>query len=1364
MTDTVSSAGRRPLEELLQSLSRQSANTTSLGGAFEYVTDLALWSSPEFGARIQHIWRWEDWHGAQGRDLGIDRVVQTTDGELWAVQAKGYGSSTSVTFAGNGGIATFLAAAGTGQFAMQLVVTSSDRVADNARKIAARQSVPTRILDRSWLESLDVDWPADLGALRRAVDAATGGDGPARDALAAGRHQLASHQGTAVHDVVASFAEQSEDAARAKLLMPCGTGKTLTCHAVAEEIGARQVLVLVPSLSLLAQTMRAWQMQSQGQLRVIAVCSDESVVAKSADEIVVAPSELLAPVTTDAHTLAGFLSEHDLQPAVREWPTVVFCTYHSSPVVAAAQRSTPHAFDLVVADEAHYLAGKVSPAFATVLDDAKIKARRRLFATATPRIISTKLKDTLAKDGRDHDVISMDNPAVFGPVAHELRFSQALADKLLTDYQVLILGVDDADIAAMIEQRNLLVLNGTDDEVTTDAATLSAAVATYRTITEHGARRMVSYHSRIAGAEEFARLLTALPPALPTNLTAVQVTAHSVKGTMPAGARRQILNRLTVGTTRSSSPSACVVANARCLTEGVDIPTLDGIIFVDPRRSRIDVVQSVGRAIRRADNKTRGLVVIPVSLHRNQDAETALAGSAFAGVWDVLGALRDHDDTLAEEFDALRTALGRRGTIDRGSLGKIVLDLPVWAGPEFAQAVRLKMVEHTSSSFRYNLGLLQAFADREGHARVPTGHTEAGVKLGNWVASQRSNKDHLTADRREMLEAVPGWTWTPLADAWAASLAAAQAFAAREGHSRVPVEHVEGEIKLGTWVVIQRTAKDRMAPERRALLEALPGWSWDMREDTWADSYSALVSFVQREGHARVPQSHVESGINLGTWVAVQRRNKDTLSPARREQLEELAEWSWDPLADAWNRNFTALTAFIDREGHANVPNKHVEGDTNLGKWVTVQRQNKDTLPPDRRAKLEALPGWSWDARAALWSQKHAALLRFVQREGHARVPQGHLENDIKLGSWVREQRGNKDRLTPARRERLEAVPGWSWDPYADAWNRSYALLVKYAEREGHALVPKDYKEDGMKLGSWVIEQRTNRQKISAERCAQLEAIPGWSWNSIADAWARKFAVLQAFADRQGHARVPVEHEETGIKLGSWVRTQRKNREKLTPDQRALLEALPGWTWNSPHTGAWEQNFAALQSFTGREGHARVPSGHREGDINLGGWVALQRSSKDQMPPERRARLEATSGWSWKPLADAWERSIEAARTFAEREGHTRVPQGHVENGVNLGSWVGVQRGKKHHLSIKRRTQLEALPGWSWDPHADTWAHKLAAIHAFTDREGHPRVPYTHTEVDIALGTWVYDQRKKRDRLTDEQRAQLEALPGWTWA
>jgi hypothetical protein len=689
----------------------------------------------------------------------------------------------------------------------------------------------------------------------------------------------------------------------------------------------------------------------------------------------------------------------------------------------------------------------------------------------------------------------------------------------------------------------------------------------YRTVTEHDAARLVSYHSRVSGAEKFARLLTAIPECLPPLLRTKHLSAYAVKGTMPTGKRRQILKRLVFDTTRAES--ACLVANARCLTEGVDIPTLDGVIFVDPRRSRIDVVQSVGRAIRLAENKTRGLVVIPVSLNRDDDAESALSSSAFSRVWEVLGALRDHDDNLAEELDGLRTALGRRGKFERGALPKVLLDLPVWASAEFADAIRLKMVERTTSSFYYNLGLLQAFAAREGHARVPSDHVEDGINLGRWVITQRQfkSKNRLSDHRRAQLEALPGWSWDSRADMWAENLLALKNFAKREGHASVRADHIEDDFPLGDWVHTQRKNRKALTAERIAQLEDIPGWTWNHRGDRWNQCYAAFKKFVDRNADIRVPKGSTQDGVNLYSWVNEQRANKDTLSPERREQLEALPGWSWRVKAEAWDQKFGLLRCFVEREGHARVPYSHLEsrvalGRVALGQWVKAQRGKKETLTAERRAKLEALPGWTWNSRAHGWAEKLALLHNFVQREGHARVPYNHVESGFELGHWAADQRKKSKTMTAERRAQLEALPGWSWDRYPDQeWNQSYGVLKTFAEREGHARVSQRHTESGIRLGVWVTGQRASKETLTAERRAKLEALPGWTWDPRGDDWDRGYAALKAFADREGHAGAPQGHREDGVNLHNWVIVQRRNESKLTPQRREQLEALPGWIW-----------------------------------------------------------------------------------------------------------------------------------------------------------------------------------------------------------
>ena len=590
-------------------------------------------------------------------------------------------------------------------------------------------------------------------------------------------------------------------------------------------------------------------------------------------------------------------------------------------------------------------------------------------------------------------------------------------------------------------------------------------------------------------------------------------------------------------------------------------------------------------------------------------------------------------------------------------------------------------------------------------------------------------------------------------------------FVAEHGHSNVPFPYMVGEYNLRSWVATQRGLYKRgeLSEERVRELEELPGWVWDILEDNWTRHYEGLKKFAEREGHARTPQRYIEEGLKLGQWVVVQRRNRDEMTPERRELLQALPGWSWDPYTDRWEKAYSVLAKFVEREGNARVHKEHVEDGVRLGEWVIDQRVKRNKLTDDQRSRLESLPGWSWDARSDLWNRKFALLQQFEKREGHALVPQGHIEDGIKLGTWVNEQRQRKDEISAERRALLESVPGWTWDPYSESWERSYRALMSFADRERHCLVPKGHVENGVKLGGWVTEQRANRDAMRPERRSRLEAVPGWSWNSVEDSWMQHLELLRSYAAREGDANVPVDYVEEGLKLGQWTRLRRREHKKLSAERQALLEAIPGWFWGRKADYTWEQRIALLNKFVERKGHSRVPDKHVEDGIKLGSWVREQRTHRDNLSEQRRARLQALPGWSWGLTEDSWEEKYEAVKMFAARVGHARVPQNHREDGLSIGSWVGVQRDKRDELTPEQRTRLETLPGWSWKPHEDRWQRAYELVRQFGEREGHTRVPDRLVEDGVNIGSWVLTQRMNRDKVSADRKKLLEALPGWVW-
>lgn len=796
------------------------------GRAFEELVAWYLRNAPEYRALFADVWLWRDWPGRWGADAGIDIVARTFSGQLWAVQAKAYDPDHVIR---RRDIDSFLVESSRDVFVFRLLVASTDLLSRTAARTVHDQSTPVGLKLRSQLLVEDLAWPETL-------------DGLGSDS-AVGRKRPEPHQLEAIASVVSGLAKSD----RGQLLMACGTGKTLTGMWVDEALGARRSLVLVPTLSLLGQTLRAWAAESAERFSYLSVCSDASVAPRE-DAFISHASDLGIPVTTDAGVVARFLGPGDDK-------RVIFATYQSSRVVADAQLDTgAGSLDLVIADEAHRCAGAGDGPFATVLSDAKVKAKRRLFMTATPRYVAAKAK--AAADERDFPVASMDDAAIFGPVLHRLSFADAIERGLLADYQVVVIGVGgDRTYSDYVATRALVARDG---DAVADAATLAAQIGLLKAMARFDLCRVLSFHSRVAAASAFAVELPDIARWLPENdRPAGALWARHVDGTMSAGVRDRELLRL-----RDASPETRgVLANVRCLGEGVDVPSIDAVAFMEPRSSVVDIIQAVGRAIRRADAKDEGTIIVPVFVQEGEDTEHALASSTFKPVWDVVRALRAHDEQLAEILDASRRRVGRTG-VTPGIPEKVkVMDIPATVGADFAEAFAARLVETTTSSWEHGFGILERYVAREGSATTITKNEVVdGYALGHWVARQRARLRHerwpLSAERRRRLEEIPGWRWNKHDLSWERGFQALQRYVSDHGHARVPVEYVnEDGLALGYWVRRQRGKRagkreGRLTQEQVDFLNTVPGWIWDARTAQWEDGYAALTQFVLREGHA----------------------------------------------------------------------------------------------------------------------------------------------------------------------------------------------------------------------------------------------------------------------------------------------------------------------------------------------------------------------------------------------------------------------------------------------------------------------------------------------------------------------------------
>jgi superfamily II DNA or RNA helicase len=960
-----------------------------------------LLNSPMYGLLLKRVWLWEDWPGRWGRDAGIDLVAETHDGECWAIQAKAYAPTTSVTKAD---VDSFLSESARDVFSFRLLIATTDRIGHNARQVLGGQSIPASVRLLGDLAAEPIHWPASIYDLSV----------QARPPSTPRAHQT---------EALEAIERHLSRGGRGRVVMACGTGKTFVQLWAHERLKSQRTLVLVPSLFLVQQSVQEWTANRSRPFEFLAVCSDETVVDR--DSFVSDVTELGLPVTTDPKQIRRFLEGGG--------DRVIFSTYQSSRQIAMAMRGTELRFDLILADEAHRLAGTVSRDFAAALRDEDISARRRVFFTATPRYLTGKLRGSGAES--DLEVASMDDESMFGPEIHRLSFGEAIARELLSDYRVVVVGVSDTEVFRLAEQGALVTFEGK----ATDARSLAREVGLAKAMHRFALRRVISFHSRVQASRRFSDDLASVIPHLPSHQSPQgRLVFDYVSGEMATGDRRRRINRLR----NVAEGEYALLANARCLSEGVDVPSIDGVAFVDPRRSQIDIIQAVGRAIRLSPDKTLGTIVIPVLIPEGSDEEAVLSDSAFEPVWAVVRALRDYDEELAEQLDAARRKLGLERRLTRANLPpKLILDLPTGiVGPTFMDAFTARVVERTTSSWEEGFAQAQAYAAENRDALVPDRFLTAdGFQLGKWVGNQRVRRQTLSPDHRKRLEALRGWQWDVNATLWEKAFAHLLAFVQRTGHALVSTSFATADgFKLGLWVSGQRAAyaKGVLTPNRFARLNELKGWEWDAQVAWWEEGFAQLQAFAERERHARVPgTSRTGDGYRLGQWVAVQRVNhgKGVLSPERAKRLEEITGWEWDGRAAWWEEGFAQLQAFAEREGHARVPGTSRTGDGyRLGQWVSNQRAAyaRGLLKPERVGRLEAIAGWEWNVRAAAWEEGFAHLLVFVERVGDGRVAvELKADDGYPLGQWARVQRRavRPGKITEERRRRLDSVPGWSW-------------------------------------------------------------------------------------------------------------------------------------------------------------------------------------------------------------------------------------------------------------------------------------------------------------------------------------------------
>ena len=657
---STNASSKSALDALLDEYHARARSEREKGTLFEELTRQFLLHDARFAHQFKEIYLWSEWPERRTGDTGIDLVAIPVDEHAGpvAIQCKFYALGHRIQKAD---IDSFLSASGKEPFGRRIVVdTSGAPWGKNAQDAIEGQQIPVSRITLANLRDSDIDWRTySLGSTQAPKT---------HDRKVPHDHQVRARSA-----VMSGFEEHD----RGTMVMACGTGKTFTALTIAREFvekegGTARILFAVPSLALLKQTLDDWAAEADGAFTAWAVCSDTKVSSPARNDTAEESAvDLPIPATTDGQRLADSLNANNATEGLQ----VVFATYQSIDVIHRAQEIAGddwRDFDLIICDEAHRttgatLTGEDESAFTKIHSNEFIRRTKTLYMTATPRIFAENAKNRASE--KDAILTSMDDQETYGPVFFRLGFGQAVKENLLTDYKVIILTVSEEEVSqhyqAIAEMGGELNLDtaakltgcwnalakrknrGSDVDYGEDRAPMRRAVAFCKDI-----------KASKAVATQFPDLVNG-PFGLSdlSNDDAsdnLQVECRHVDGTMNAAVRAREMDWLTEGAGTDEVPVCRILTNARCLSEGVDVPTLDAVLFLSPRKSQVDVIQAVGRVMRRAEGKDFGYIILPVAVPAGMAPERALDDNKrFQVVWQVLKALRAHDERLDAAINSM---------------------------------------------------------------------------------------------------------------------------------------------------------------------------------------------------------------------------------------------------------------------------------------------------------------------------------------------------------------------------------------------------------------------------------------------------------------------------------------------------------------------------------------------------------------------------------------------------------------------------------------------------------------------------------------------------------------------------------------
>lgn len=789
---------------------------------------------------------------------------------------------------------------------------------------------------------------------------------------------LRPYQGEAVEAIARGLA----GGGRGQLHAACGSGKTLMSIVAAGRLvpSSGLLVVLTPSLSLVAQTVTAWRLRGKIDA-VLAVCSDDTVI-DGAGHL----EDIDAHVTTSDGEIATWLG-------AQRGRRLIVGTYASAHRLAKAMTATGATADLLVLDEAHHLAGRIEDATRRVLADSFLPAQRRLFMTATPRIDEVRGQSILG-------TVSMSDTEVFGPVLYEYSWARAIREGFLDDYRVVIIGVTRAQLVQVLSDERLLV----DGPGAPDLRVLAGQTVIAQAAMQYGLRRVIVFSNRLDAAAEFTRTLPRTLDRLPAGIRP-EGAVHSERVSGDMGHQRREKALASLRTPPGGPDGWTVLSNVRCLSEGVDVPAVDAVAFTHPKTSQVDIVQAVGRAVRQSGGEQSiATIIVPIVVPDSVEEIGDLEPGDFRVLWQVLRAMRAHDETLGIELD---TRAMHAPSSDPQLPSRITVELPPGTSDDVLAGIKALTIKQTTSAWWTGFGHARTYAETHGDLDVPSSYVTAdGFALGRWVinARQHRRKGWLRPVRIAALDGL-GMVWDTTQQSWSRFLEEMRAYRQEFGHVNVPQKYVSPSgYALGAKVNVTRTRSAQAPAAVRAALDDL-GMVWDTRALVWQRLFTACVDYVIEYGHLNVKKGYkTQDGYALGARLARYRKKwqEGIIDPS---ELASLRELGWKPEEDTspWGTFLQACDRYVALHGSlAEIRRDYVDKEGYaLGSAIMYYRSLKKgtrksngrmaTLSPERERALEER-GMAWES---VWAATPARDVTPVEAEKIAALPLSELGSEI---------------------------------------------------------------------------------------------------------------------------------------------------------------------------------------------------------------------------------------------------------------------------------------------------------------------------------------------------------------------------------